>query len=502
MEETLHHLKQLLAEVDDLARAAAVLSWDQQTYMPPAGVHARAAQMATLEKLAHARFVSDEIGQLLEDLRPWAEELDADSDTACLIRVTARECAKARKVPEELVAALAQKTALAHNIWVEARQAKDFAKFQPVLEELVELTRQKAEHLGYTDHIYDPLLDAYEPEMKTAEVAAIFADLKTRLIPLIQEITAHPDAVQDTLFQGTFDVETQWEFGVAVLRQMGYDFERGRQDKAAHPFTTSFTPDDVRITTRLDPKHVTSALFSSVHEGGHALYEQGISRSLLRTPLGDGASMAVHESQSRLWENVIGRSRACWTYFLPQLQNRYPEQLQEATLDQVYQAVNVVRPDYIRVEADELTYNLHIFLRFELETALLAGEIAVSDLPELWNQKMQRYLGLTPPDAALGVLQDVHWSAALFGYFPTYALGNVLSVQIYDCVLRDIPDLTEQIARGDFRALLDWLRTHIHAHGAKFAPQALVRRVTGEAINPQPYLNYLTRKYRDLYGLP
>lgn len=502
MEETLHHLKQLLAEVDDLARAAAVLSWDQQTYMPPAGVHARAAQMATLEKLAHARFVSDEIGQLLEDLRPWAEELDADSDTACLIRVTARECAKARKVPEELVAALAQKTALAHNIWVEARQAKDFAKFQPVLEELVELTRQKAEHLGYTDHIYDPLLDAYEPEMKTAEVAAIFADLKTRLIPLIQEITAHPDAVQDTLFQGTFDVETQWEFGVAVLRQMGYDFERGRQDKAAHPFTTSFTPDDVRITTRLDPKHVTSALFSSVHEGGHALYEQGISRSLLRTPLGDGASMAVHESQSRLWENVIGRNRACWTYFLPQLQNRYPEQLQEATLDQVYQAVNVVRPDYIRVEADELTYNLHIFLRFELETALLAGEIAVSDLPELWNQKMQRYLGLTPPDAALGVLQDVHWSAALFGYFPTYALGNVLSVQIYDCMLRDIPDLTEQIARGDFRALLDWLRTHIHAHGAKFAPQALVRRVTGEAINPQPYLNYLTRKYRDLYGLP
>lgn len=501
MEDKLQRLKELLREIDDLHKAAAVLNWDQETYMPPGGIEARANQLATLQKIAHTRFVRDEVGKLLEDLRPLSAEMDFDSDTASLIRVTSREYEKARKIPDELVAELAQKTSLAQNIWVQARKAKDFSKFQPILEELVTLIRRKAEYLGYTEHIYDPLLDIYEPGMKTTDVAAIFEHVKAELIPLIQEIIEHQDAVQDPVFQGTFDGDTQWKFGLDVLQQIGYDFERGRQDKSAHPFTTSFSPDDVRITTRLNPNHFTSAFFSSVHEGGHALYEQGVSQALSRMPLCDGASAAVHESQSRLWENIIGRSREFWTCFLPRLQQLYPEQLAEATVEQVYQAVNVVRPDYIRVEADELTYNLHIFLRFELETALIAGDIEVQDLPELWNTKMRAYLGLTPPDDALGVLQDIHWSAALFGYFPTYALGNVLSVQFYERALHDIPNLSEYIARGEFGPLLEWLRAHIHIHGAKFTPQELVHRVTGEAINPQPYMTYLSKKYRDLSEL-
>lgn len=395
MEDNLQKLKELLNEIDDLHKAVYVLAWDLETYMPPGGVEARAKQLATLQKIAHARFVSDEVGKLLEELRPLSAEMDFDSETASLIRVTSREYEKARKIPDELVAELAQKTALAHNIWVQARQEKDFSKFRPILEELVALTRRKAECLGYTDHIYDPLLDIYEPGMKTTDVAAIFKELKTELIPLIQEIIEYQDAVQDTVFQGTFNVDTQWKFGIDVLQQIGYDFERGRQDKSTHPFTTSFSPDDVRITTRLNPNHFTSAFFSSIHEGGHALYEQGIPQSLSRTLLCDGASMAVHESQSRLWENIIGRSREFWTFFLPRLQQCYPKQLAEVTVEQVYQAVNVVRPGFIRVESDELTYNLHIFLRFEMETALIAGEITVKDLSELWNTKMQAYLGLT-----------------------------------------------------------------------------------------------------------
>ncbi|PIE31757.1 carboxypeptidase [candidate division KSB3 bacterium] len=501
MEEKLKQLKTLLGEINDLQKAAAVLEWDQQTYMPSGGVEARAMQMATLQELAHQKFVSQKIGQLLHDLQPLAETEHPESDTACLVRIVSRKYQKAYKIPSDLVAEFVRKSALAHNIWQQARAEKNFSLFQPILKELVDLIRRKAEHLGYHDHIYDPLLDEYEPEMKTVEVSAIFQDLKTALIPLIQGIANSKNASQASVFQGDFDVQKQWDFGLDVLRHMHYDFQRGRQDKSAHPFTTSFSPNDVRITTRLSPNLFVMALFASIHEGGHALYDQGLPVGLIRTPLCEGASMAVHESQSRFWENVIGRSREFWTYFLPRLQAYYPEQLADVTLEQVYRSVNIVQPDYIRVEADEVTYNLHIFLRFELETGLMTGDIDVKDLPELWNHKMKTYLGLTPPDDALGVLQDVHWSAALFGYFPTYALGNVLSLQFYECLRRNLPDVDGSISRGELQPILQWLRQNIHAHGAKFTPAELVRKVTGQAMNPQPYITYLTTKYSELYAL-
>ena len=500
MEQKLQQLKILLGEVDDLRKAAAVLQWDQQTYMPPAGVEARAMQLATLEQFAHNTFVSEKMGRLLEDVQPVLESEDAAGDTACLIRVAMREYQKARKIPSELVATLAQKTALAHNAWEKARDEKDFSKFEGILAELLELVRRKAENLGFSEHIYDPLLDLYEPEMKTSEVEAIFRMLKDALVPMIQEIANNRDAVRDDVLQKRFGITKQWDFGVDVLQHMGYDFARGRQDKSAHPFTISFSPDDVRITTRLNPNMFASALFASIHEGGHALYEQGVSPSLSRTLLCEGASMAVHESQSRFWENVIGRSRQFWTHFFPRLQQMFPNQLEGVDAEGMYRAVNVVRPDYIRVEADELTYNLHIFLRFELETALVAGDIEVKDLPELWNHKMEKYLGLTPPNDALGVLQDVHWSAALFGYFPTYALGNVLSLQFDRCLRKALPACDEYVAYGEFAPILNWLRENIHVHGSKFTPAALVQRVTGENIDPQAYIDYLQAKYGELYG--
>lgn len=500
MKTKLQQLKDILAEVDDLMRAAAVLHWDLETYMPSGGIEARAQQLATLDRLAHERFVSEKVGRLLEELHPLQEQEELHSDTACLLRAAQREYDKERKLPGELVAELSRKTALAHKVWQQAKEVKDFSIFQPILSELVELTRRKAENWGYRDHIYDPLLDSYEPEMKTAEVAKIFKTLKDALVPMIQQIAGRREVVQDTVFQGHFDPQRQWDFGLDALRAIGYDFERGRQDTAAHPFTTSFAPGDVRITTRIAPEHFTSGLFSSIHEGGHALYEQGIPTAFARTLLNEGASLGVHESQSRFWENVIGRSRAFWTHFLPRLQTYYPEQIANATVEQVYQAVNVVEPSFIRVEADEVTYNLHIFLRFELETALLAGEIEVKDLPELWNQKMKIYLGLTPPDDALGVLQDVHWSSALFGYFPTYALGNVLALQFYQRMRQDLPACDEVVARGEFAPILGWLRQHIHVHGRKFTPQELVQRVTGRSIDPQPYIAYLQAKYGKLYG--
>jgi len=500
MEEELRSLKERLSKVIDLRAAASVLSWDQETYMPPGGARARAEQLATLGKLAHELFTSAEIGNLLEALEPKVRDLPYDSFEASLVRVTKRDYEKAVKIPAELVAELARTASLAKEAWRKARDDSDFPEFQPYLEKLVELNVKKAEALGYEERIYDALLDQYEPDMKTSQVERIFSHLKSELVPLVRTI-AECERPDDSFLRRDYDERAQWDFGLEVIKDFGFDLKRGRQDLSAHPFTTGFSVDDVRLTTRVQRDHLPTALFGTLHECGHGLYHQGVDPALERTPLAGGASLGMHESQSRLWENLIGRSRPFWEHYYPKLQERFPAQLKDVRLEDFYRAINRVEPSYIRVEADEVTYNLHIMLRFELENALLEGEIAVKDLPEAWNAKMEEYLGITPPNDAQGVLQDIHWSQGYMGYFPTYSLGNLISAQIFEQAQREIPSLTQKIRAGEFRELLGWLREKIYRHGRKFTSVELLERVTGRALGAESYLSYIRAKYSEIYGL-
>ena len=498
MHQKLTTLTAKLKDIHNLHCAEAVLGWDQQVYMPPGGAEARAEQLATLSKIAHEMFTTPEIGALLDDLAQ--ADLGYDSDEASLIRVVRRDYDKACKLPPALVEEMSRTFSLGQQIWTKARAEKDFAQFQDILTKIVDLNIQKAEAYGYDDCIYDALLDEYEPGMKTAEVNQVFDELKAELVPLVKAIAGRLDAVDDSCLKQAFDETAQWDFGLIPLKAIGFDLERGRQDKSVHPFTTNFSINDVRITTRVQRDMFPSALFGTLHEGGHALYEQNSAPELEGTFLAGGTSLGVHESQSRLWENVLGRSREFWQYYYPRLQEFFPAQLGRVEQEDFYRAINKVSPSFIRVEADEVTYNLHIFLRFELEQELVEQRLKVADLPEAWNAKMEAYLGLTPPHDALGVLQDIHWSGGSIGYFPTYTLGNVLSLQFYDRTLQDIPDLPDQFARGEFGALLAWFRDKIHRHGRKFTANELIERVTGaKRIQAAPYLNYIKRKFGEIY---
>ncbi|MDD2696463.1 MAG: carboxypeptidase M32 [Anaerolineales bacterium] len=499
MEEKLARLKTILAEAHDLLHVAELLEWDQQTYMPVGGAEDRGYHIGTVKRLAHERLSSDGLGRLVEELKPYAAQLDPDSNEARLIRVTEREYTKRTRVPPEMVAELAQLQALGHRAWTEARAEDNFPKFRPLLEKIVDQRRRYAEYFAPYDHVYDPLLFEYEPGMKTADVKQIFTALRPKQVELIQAIMSRPQ-VDDSVLHQPYEEQKQWDFGLRVVQKFGYDMRRGRQDKAPHPFTSSYGLGDVRITTRIMPNYLASALFSTMHESGHAMYEQGIDPAMARTTLGETKSLTLHESQSRLWENLVGRSRPFWQHFYPQLQATFPGQLGGADLETFYRAINKVEPSLIRTESDEATYNLHIMLRLELEIALMEGNLAVKDLPEAWNTRMQEYLGVIPPNDALGVLQDVHWSHGNIGYFSTYALGNLVAGQLWERLRTDLPDLDEQIRRGEFSALLGWLREKIHRHGAKFDAQELVQRVTGSKIDPAPYLRYLTQKYRGIYG--
>jgi carboxypeptidase Taq len=498
-EAKLTQLKSLLNEVYDLNSAGLLLQWDQETYMPPEGTDGRGYQLSTLSRIQHLKFTSPEVGGLLEDLSSYASELDPDSDDARLIKVTDRLYQKKRRVPADLVASFAKATSDAVHVWKQARAEANFAAFRPHLEVIFALRREYADCFAPFDHVYDPLLDDYEPGLKTADVKEIFGALRSRQVHLIRAITDRPQ-VDDSFLHQPFEEERQWKFGVEVITRFGYDWERGRQDKSTHPFTIGMGVGDVRITTRFLPNYFASALFSTTHEGGHALYEMGIDPRFSRTPLGQYASMGIHESQSRLYENVVSRSRPFWTYFYPRLQEYFPEQLGNVPLEAFYRAINKVEPSLIRVEADEATYNLHPMLRLELEIALMEGSLAVKDLPEAWNSAMQNYLGLTPPDDAQGVLQDIHWADGYIGYFSTYALGNLIAAQLWERATADIPDLQDQFERGEFTDLTAWLRSRVHCYGAKYEPQELVERVTGSKIDPEPYLRYLTQKYQDIYG--
>ena len=501
MTKNINHLKELLGVVSDLGSAAALLGWDQQTYMPPGGAGARAMQLATLSRLAHDKFVSDELGEVLELAKTEAEGMDPDSDEFCLVRITDRDYQKEIKVPSEWVGEFSRVTALAHQDWEKARAESKFSLFEPHLEKIVGLRREYANFFAPYDHVYDPLLDEFEPGMKAADVKSVFDTLRPRLIALVQAIAERGKPVDDAPLHQSFNEKKQWDFGIEVAKAIGYDFNRGRQDKAVHPFTTGFGTGDIRITTRFDPEFLSTALFGTMHEAGHAMYEQGVDPKLDRTPLGTGTSLGIHESQSRMWENLVGRSKVFWTAYFPRLQEFFPEQLGEIDLGDFYRMINKVERSLIRVEADEATYDLHIMVRFELEISLMDGSLAVKDLPQAWNKKFEEFLGITPPDDADGVLQDIHWSGGMIGYFPTYALGNLISAQLWNKINVDIPDLEKKIAKAEFGDLLAWLQENIHRHGAKYEPLDLLKRATGQNLDAEPYLQYLERKFGEIYEL-
>jgi carboxypeptidase Taq len=501
MGEELEKLRRQFGVVADLEAAGGVLGWDQQTYMPPGGAQGRAMQLATLGRLAHQQLVSDEMGATLAAAESEVEGLDPDGDEVRTVRKARRDFDKARKVPSEWVAEFRRVTALAHQVWERARAESDFPQFQAPLKEIVQLRRDYADFFAPFDHVYDPLLDDFEPGMKTADVKAVFAELRTEQIALVQEIVERGVPVDDAVVHQQFDEQKQWNFGMEVAKALGYDLERGRQDKSVHPFTSGFGTGDVRITTRFDKGFLNTALFSTMHEAGHAMYEQGVNPEFDRAPLGVTASLAVHESQSRMWENFVGRSRTFWLGFYRRLQEVFPSQLGSVDLETFYRAINKVQPSLIRVEADEATYNLHIMLRFELEIELMEGSLAVADLPEAWDSRFQEFLGLVPPDDSQGVLQDIHWSGGMFGYFPTYALGNLIAAQLWAKIRQDIPDLDSKIEKAQFGDLLGWLRENVHRHGSKFEPVELLTAITGGGLTAKPYLRYLREKFGDIYSL-
>ena len=500
MSEKLDQFKTLLAEVADLNNTQALLGWDQQTYMPPGGAEARGNQLATLGKIAHQKFTSDEIGQLLGDLEKEYAGADPDSDELRLLKLTRHNYDQATRVPAEFVAEFAVVTSKAFEAWVEARSKSDFSIFEPHLEKVVELNQRYVTFFPPADHPYDVLLDQYERGMKTADVKVIFEALRPQQVELLKAIAEKPQ-VDDSFLHIAYDEKTLWDFSELIATKFGYEWERGRQDKSAHPFTTSFSINDVRITTRFEEDNPANMLFSTMHETGHALYDLGSKQDYERSPLAGGASLAVHESQSRMWENLVGRSLPFWAYFYPELQKRFPSQVGNIDLQTFYKGINKVEPSLIRVNADEATYNMHIMLRLELEIGMLEGTAKVKDLPEIWNAKMEEYLGIVPPNDAKGVLQDIHWAYGSLGYFSTYALGNLVSAQLWEKINADIPDLAEQFRKGEFGALLAWLREKIHIHGSKYEPQELVQRVTGSRINPDAYVRYLKQKYGEIYGL-
>jgi carboxypeptidase Taq len=500
MSEKYDRLLEMMAEIRDLNHAAALLSWDEQVNMPPGGSEDRGRAMGTIDRLAHEKSTSDELGKLLDGLLQEAQGMDPDSDEARMIRVAKHDFDKDTLVPASFVEELSRMQSESQQAWIEARAKSDFSIFEPKLERVLELGRKYISFFPPADHPYDILLDIFEPGMKTADVQAIFAALRPQQVALVKAISERPQ-VDDSFLHLPYDEASMDAFSVEIVRAFGYDFGRGRQDRAPHPFCTNFGSNDVRITTRFVPSMPFALLFGSMHETGHALYEQGLPRKWSHAILGRAASLAVHESQSRLWENLVGRSRAFWTRFYPRAQELFPAQLGNVSLDQFYRAINKVQPSFIRVEADEATYNLHIMLRLELEIAMAAGQVATHDLPELWNSKMQEYLGVVPPDDARGVLQDIHWSGGMLGYFSTYALGNLVSVQLWAKQKQANPGIDSQIAAGDFAPLLGWLRENIHQYGRKYEPQELVRRVTGSSIDPAPYLGYLKQKYSEVYAL-
>jgi carboxypeptidase Taq len=503
--ETIARLRDHLGTISDLNGASAVLGWDERTKMPSGGADIRAERLATLGRLAHEMFVSDTTVRLLEESEKELDSLDYDSDDASLVRYVRRTYNRQSAISSELLTEAIRASSQGYATWVQARANNDFMAFLPALERVVEVNHRLIEAYRTVqpdaEEDYDLLLEDYEPGLTSREIAEAFDVVRDRTIPLVQQVRENAGKVDDSLVHGNFPADRQEQLSLRVIRQLGFDDAHWRLDETHHPFASSMGITDIRITTRYLPELFNAALFGSMHEFGHGLYERQVDPALERTPLARGTSMAWHESQSRMWENLVGRSRAFWEWAIEPTREVFPETFGSATPEDVYRAVNKLQPSLIRVEADELTYNLHIILRFEMERDILGGRIALKDLPEAWNQRMQDYLGVTVPNDADGVLQDVHWSSGSFGYFPTYALGNVLSLQLWSRITTEIPDLEDNFRKGEFAPLREWLGENVHRHGSKFLPKELMEKVLGtRKLDPVPLTTYLEAKVNDLYG--
>lgn len=488
-----------------LRSVASVLSWDQETYMPPGGARARADQISLILSMSHARFIGADfrrsLGTLVELTSGKVLKGDLAPEEVRLLEMTWRDWRRATALPVEFVGELTRLTAEAQHVWDQARRQNDFGMLAPYLEKIISMKRNEADYLGYDEVPYDALLDGHEPGMTTGQLQALFDILRPALVDLLARIKSIDAPDRRDILTRNYDEAVQWEFGMELLRDMGYDLTRGRQDRSAHPFTTNFHPTDVRITTRLCKNDLVLGIFGTLHEGGHALYEQALNDRYFGTPLCEPVSLGIHESQSRLWENYVGRSRPFWEGYYPRLQERFPGQLKNVSLEDFYTVINTVMPSTIRTEADEVTYNLHIMLRFELEQAMINNSVAVGDLPALWNEGMEKYLGIRPENNAEGVLQDIHWSMGAIGYFPTYALGNLYGRQFYEAAKEQIDHLEDKIAGGDLRTLREWLRENIHQVGRARTADELARQLSGQPLSAGPFIQYLEQKYGQLYGL-
>ncbi len=482
-----------MADVNALGAAISIMDWDQQTYMPRGGAEARASHLEALSRMRHEAFTSDEVQKAVEEAGK-----EASGDDAALVRVIKRDLDLATKLPSELVARKTKLAAIAHEEWVAARSKNDFPGFASTLEQMFDIAKEEAECLGYTDHIYDALTDQYEEGATAADWRKMYETIKGPQVELVKAIK-ETGPVDDSRLYGDWDKSKQSEFTEMIVKAIGFDFNRGRQDTAPHPFCTGWSVGDIRLTTRYKP-YLGSAIFGSLHEAGHGMYEQGSPEAWDLTALAGGVSLGVHESQSRTWENIVGRSKAFWVKFLPSLQKTFPT-IGDLSVDQFYKMINKVEPSLIRVEADELTYNLHTLVRFEIECDVLTGALAVKDMPEAWNSKYEAYLGVRPTTDSEGCLQDVHWSMGSIGYFPTYSMGNILSYQIWNALEKDVKNPDELIAKGEFEPILGWLQKHIYSQGRKFTPKELILNATGEPMNAKYYLDGLGAKYRELYGL-
>ena len=486
-----------------LGSCGSVLGWDRETYMPVGGNEHRANQLSMLAGLAHEWSVNPKIGELLGQLQDSEFNDAPDSDSAANIREISRSYQRSRKLPQRLVEEISRVTALAQHHWATARSNGDFTVFVPWLKQIIDLKREEASAVGFSEggEPYDALLDEYEPGANSAGIATVFAGLRSELVPLLDVVKGSTKQPDTSILSREYAVEQQAKFGRMASAAIGFDFDKGRLDVTTHPFCSGFGPGDCRLTTRYDKNFFSSAFFGTLHESGHGIYEQGLPESAFGTPLGSAVSLGIHESQSRMWENLVGRSSAFWTHFYPHAQTFFPQALGNTSREDFHFAINAVNPSFIRVEADEVTYNLHIMLRFDLERDLIAGRLQAEDVPEAWNSRFTSDFGITPPTDADGCLQDVHWSAGLFGYFPTYALGNMYAAQFFEAAEEQIGDLQGTFAKGDFQPLLQWLREHIHHHGQRFSASRLVEVVTGKPLSDQPLTRQLNNRFRPLYGI-